>query len=63
MFGELTSYCMTEGDDTNSKFRINAGGLIETTAIPLDRETRDSYRLVVAVTDSGTPSRMVFYVA
>ena len=49
-----------EGDDTESKFRINAEGLIETTAIPLDREARDLYRLVVAATDSGTPQRMVF---
>ena len=49
-----------EGDDTDNKFRINAeSGLIETTASTLDRETRDLYRLVVAVTDSGTPSRMV----
>lgn len=56
-------YMHNLGDDTERKFRVNAVsgfmGLIETTTSPLDRETRDSYDLVVSVTDSGTPSRMV----
>lgn len=48
------------GDDADNKFRIDAvTGLIETTASPLDRETRAIYELVVSVTDSGTPPRMV----
>lgn len=55
-------YYFSPGDDDINKFSINAvSGLIETTAIALDRETRGVYDLVVSVTDSGTPSRMVGY--
>ena len=54
------SYCLDLGDDFANKFSINErSGLIETTAIPLDRETRQTYELVVSVTDSGSPTRMV----
>lgn len=51
---------LIKGDDLEDKFRINeVSGLIETTAFPLDRESRDMYVLVVSVTDSGIPSRVV----
>lgn len=49
-----------KGDDLEGKFRINdVSGLIETTVFSLDRESRDTYVLVVSVTDSGVPSRVV----
>lgn len=55
-------YYFSPGDDDINKFSIDAvSGLIETTANALDRETRGVYDLVVSVTDSGTPSRMVGY--
>ncbi len=49
------------GDDFPlSKFTINPStGLIQTTSNSLDRETKDSYVLVVSATDDGTPSNTV----
>lgn len=57
----MSCILITKGDDTDSKFRIDSeSGLIETTSSPLDRETSDLYRLIIAATDSGVPSRMVW---
>lgn len=49
------------GDDFPArKFRVDpATGVIVTTSNTLDRETRDYYELVVAVSDRGTPPRTV----
>lgn len=47
-------------DDADNKFQIDeVTGLIETSANALDRETRANYVLIVSVTDSGSPQRMV----
>lgn len=56
-------YTIGSGDDTQPKFTIHpSSGLIETTATPLDRETRERYILTVVATDDGNPKRSVCYV-
>ena len=56
------SYTIQSGDDILAKFRIHPTlGLIETTDVPLDRETTDTYVLVVLATDDGNPLRSVCF--
>jgi protocadherin Fat 4 len=49
-------YTIVNGD-VDGAFRVTADGEIQTTSVPLDRETKSSYTLTIQATDRGIPQK------